>query len=342
MSGMTHFSFDDQSSGWNNPNKTKAQEELLAFRGNLLNQRMKYDLDYKVILAKRRIQAAVDKYGVDNCYVSFSGGKDSTILSHIALSMGLKLEHTFSNTRLEYPECVAFTKEWCRNHGIQLNMVLPDVLPLTVWKKHGYPMFSKESAEILERIRLMKKVNPKKLRKVTGILQRLGYKGKLKTKDGRICVNVKKVKQFLKSKGIKLSAQCCYYLKKKPMKEWQKKSGKYVAIMGVRAQESQMRRTVWVRKGCIYETKDQVVVHPLIFFRDEDIEAYAKKHNIRFADIYYKGLRRNGCFCCGFGCHLTEENNFVTLKRLYPHLVPAVMNHWGFGKICKKCGVKID
>jgi len=332
----SYFSFKDEETGWNNSHKTKKQKELLSFRGNLLNQRIAYPLDYKIELAKRRIKSAIDRYGENNCYISFSGGKDSTILSHIALSMGYELEHVFSNTRLEYPECVTFSKEWCEKNGVKLTIVLPEVRPNEIWKKHGYPMFSKEIADLFERMRLGYKCDPKKIKKVKGFLKRVGYKGNPMHRH--------KVRNFLKRKGIKISSKCCYLLKKKPMKDWQKKSGKKVAIMGVRAEESQIRRVVWVRKGCIYETKDQAVVHPIIFFTDQDVHEYARRFNIKFADIYYEphNLKRNGCYCCGFGCHRTEENNFIKLKEMNLNLWVHVINHWGFSKICKKCGVDTE
>lgn len=312
---ISHFGFDDKLVDWNNPNKTQEQIELLQFRGRLLNQRMHYPLDYKIELAKRRIRSAVHQYGLNNCYVSFSGGKDSTVLSHLVLSLGYKLEHVFSNTRLEYPECIKFAKTWSEKNNVKLTTVMPDITPGEIWKQYGYPMFSKEVAEILERVRMHKNVNPKK---------------------------IKKVNSFLKYKDVKLSSKCCYYLKKKPMMDWQKRSGKKVALMGVRAEESQMRRVVWVRKGCIYETKNQVVVHPIVFFTDDDIWNYVKRFKIRLADIYYNGLKRNGCYCCGFGAHRNEDNNFVKLKKMNPALWKNVMNHWGFEKICKACGVKTE
>lgn len=308
----SQFSFNDKF--WNNKNKTSEQKALLTFRGQLLNRRMNYPLDHKILLAKRRIQHAINTYGVNNCYVSFSGGKDSTVLSHLVLSMGYKMDHAFSNTRLEYPECVDFATKWCKKNNVKLHMIYPEVLPWEVWKKHGYPMFSKETADLLERIRLKQKVNPKKM---------------------------KKVRSFLKYKNVKLSSKCCYFLKKKPLKKWQKESGKSVAFMGIRAEESQMRRVVWVRKGCVYKTKEQIVVNPIIFFTEKDIQDYAKKYKIRFADIYYKGFKRNGCVCCGFGCHLSGENNFVKLKKLNPALYKNVMETWGFGNICKRCDVKV-
>jgi 3'-phosphoadenosine 5'-phosphosulfate sulfotransferase (PAPS reductase)/FAD synthetase len=312
---LTIFSFADQETGWNNPSKTKRQKELLRFRGNLLNMRMKYPLEHKIELAKVRIRTAIRKYGKNNCYVSFSGGKDSAVISHLVLSMGYKLEHVFSNTRLEYPECVSFAREWCKKYGVRLTMVMPEVMPIDVWKKYGYPMFSKEIATILERVRTHRKVNPKKL---------------------------KKVKNFLKYKHVPISARCCDYLKRRPMLKWQEKSGKKVAIMGTRAEESRIRRVVWIRKGCIYETKKQVVVTPIIFFTEEDIWEYVNKYKIKLADIYYNGIKRNGCYCCGFGCHLSNENNFVKLKKLNPKLWEHVMNDWNFREICEQCGVRTE
>jgi len=315
MTNLSFFGLNDEEIAWNNPNKTEKEKELLRFRGHLLNTRMKYSLDYKIILAQRRIKAAIMMWGEDSCYVSFSGGKDSTVLSHLVLSMGYRLEHVFSNTRVEYPDCLKFAHDWCQKNGVKLIWVTPDVMPHEIWKKYGYPMFSKEVATILERVRTNKIVNPKKL---------------------------KRVKRFFKYKDLKISARCCYYLKKKPMLDWQKRSGKKVAIMGTRAQESQIRRVVWVRKGCIYKTKNQIVVTPLVFFTEKDIWDYIHRFKIRLADIYYKGFKRNGCYCCGFGCHLTTENNFVKLKKLNPILWANVMNHWEFSEICKKCEVKIE
>lgn len=314
---LSAFSLNDQITGWNNPKKTKEQKELLRSRGSLLNTRMKYPLTLKLRMAKTRIQSAIDRFGEDACYIGFSGGKDSTILSHITLSMGYKIDHTFSNTRLEYPECIEFAKRWCEENNIKLNMVLPEVTPEEIWKKHGYPMFSKEIADILERLRIKgNNVNPKK---------------------------IDRIKTFMKYKNVPISAKCCDLLKKSPMKKWAEESGKRVAILGTRAEESQVRRMVWVRKGCIYENKERVVVNPIIFFTEEDINKYAKKNHIRFAEIYYKeGIKRNGCYCCGFGCHIAEENNFVKLKRLNPQLWKHVMDTWGFREICRKCEAEIE
>lgn len=49
-----------------------SKEELKMFQA--------YPLDMKIAKTKLRIREWVDYYGVDGVYVSFSGGKDSTVL----------------------------------------------------------------------------------------------------------------------------------------------------------------------------------------------------------------------------------------------------------------------
>jgi 3'-phosphoadenosine 5'-phosphosulfate sulfotransferase (PAPS reductase)/FAD synthetase len=305
------YTFDDNT--WQNKDKTDEERAELIFRGKLLNARMQMPLDLKIIYAKNRIRKVIEEHGADACVVGFSGGKDSTVVSHLVLSMGYKIDHYYINTRLEYPECVEYVKAWTEKHGVKLLVTYPDQMPVDVWKKWGYPMFTKEAAECLERLRLGQKVAKKKL---------------------------DRVRKYLKYKDVFISARCCDILKKQPARRFFKKSGKKVAILGVTADESQIRRVNWVRKGCIYETKGQVIANPIIFFTEEDIYAYAKKFNIKLAGIYEKGIRRNGCFICGFGCHLRNENTFQVLKRVYPHLHDGVMEKWGFKEICKQCDVK--
>lgn len=312
---MSDYSFNDKDLDWNNPNKTKKQKELIKFRANLLNSRIKYPLDHKIDMAKRRIKFAIREHGEKNCYIGFSGGKDSTILSHLITKLGYRLDHVFSNTKLEYPECVRFAGEWCKKYDLNLHTVYPDVNPYDLFKKYGYPMFSKHIARLLYKLRNDIKISGSQ---------------------------ASKIRKFLKYKDVPISEKCCDYLKKYPMKKWEKKSDKSVAFLGLRSDESHMRRGVWIRKGCIYTINNKTTVTPIVFFTDQDIWDYAKKFKIKFADIYYNGLKRNGCFCCGFGSHLAKDNNFQKLKRLNPILWKSIMDKWGFREICKRCNVKIE
>ena len=75
-------------------------------------------------------------------YVSFSGGKDSTVLKHIVDSMYDDVPSVFINTGLEYPEIQKFAKS-------QKNVVViyPEMRFDEVLKKYGYPVASKEIAK---------------------------------------------------------------------------------------------------------------------------------------------------------------------------------------------------
>ena len=51
-----------------------------------------------------KIKSVVEKYGEDNFYVSFSGGKDSTVLSALVdmALPGNKIPRVYANTGIEY------------------------------------------------------------------------------------------------------------------------------------------------------------------------------------------------------------------------------------------------
>ena len=59
------------------------------------------------------IKTTIQKYGEENFYLSFSGGKDSTVVHHL-LDMALpdnKIPRVFSNTGIEYNAIVEFVRE---------------------------------------------------------------------------------------------------------------------------------------------------------------------------------------------------------------------------------------
>ncbi len=76
-------------------------------------------------------------------YISFSGGKDSTVLLHIAHKIFPDIPVVFSNTGLEYPEIQAFAK----SKGAEF--VYPKMRFTEVIKMYGYPIISKEVSEAI-------------------------------------------------------------------------------------------------------------------------------------------------------------------------------------------------
>lgn len=71
-------------------------------------------------------------------YVSFSGGKDSTVLKHIVDSMYDDVPSLFVNTGLEYPEIQKFAISQKNVITIRPEMRFDEVV-----KRYGYPVISK-------------------------------------------------------------------------------------------------------------------------------------------------------------------------------------------------------
>lgn len=100
-------------------------------------------LDAKIAKTKQRLREWVNEYGIDGVYVSFSGGKDSTVLLTIARQMyGDAIKGVFIDTGLEYPEIRSFVKTWSNIDWIKPKMTFKEVI-----EKYGYPFISKEVAE---------------------------------------------------------------------------------------------------------------------------------------------------------------------------------------------------
>ena len=113
-----------------------------------LKELQSLDMHSKVLITQARIIEFYGGYhagmGYGNAYVSFSGGKDSTVLLHIARQIYPDIPAVFSNTGLEYPEIQSFA----RAHD-NVEVVTPKMRFDEVISKYGYPLIGKEVAEAI-------------------------------------------------------------------------------------------------------------------------------------------------------------------------------------------------
>ncbi len=100
-------------------------------------------LSIKVRMTEERIRQWYQYWGGKVC-VSFSGGKDSTVLMHIARGLYPDIPTVFSNTGLEYPEIQRFVREYGN-----VDIVTPAMNFREVVTKYGYPLIGKEVAEAI-------------------------------------------------------------------------------------------------------------------------------------------------------------------------------------------------
>ena len=107
-----------------------------------LQQMQSLPLSAKICLTKHRIRDWVDTWGEDGVYISFSGGKDSTVLLDICRDMYPNMKAMFIDVPTQYPELRDFAKTFDN-----IDIVRPKISFVEVCEKYGFPLVSKEVAE---------------------------------------------------------------------------------------------------------------------------------------------------------------------------------------------------
>lgn len=278
-----------------------------------LEQMQSLPLEAKIRMTQNRIRSWLNEY---DAYVSFSGGKDSTVLLHIARQMYSDIPAVFIDTGLEYPELRQFVKT-----VPNVTWIKPEMNFRKVIETYGYPLISKEvSQKIYEARRCPNGV----------VAGRFEKNNEHNLKYGNRYSMVKW--KSLRDSNIPISHKCCDIMKKKPAKAFEKKTG-LKPIVATMACESQNRKTAWLRYGCnAYESK-RPKSQPMSFWTEQDVLEYLKKYNVPYASVYgdivqdengkyhTTGCDRTGCMFCMFGCHLEKQpNRFQKLKETHPQI----------------------
>ena len=281
-------------------------------------------LEMKIQFTQKSIREWVKKFGRDGVYVSFSGGKDSTVLLDICRKMYPEMEAVFADTGLEFPEIREFvkTKEnvtWVKPAKRGRNYSFKQVI-----EDYGYPIVSKEQSCYIDQYR---NTGNEKLRDARWN----GKTGYSNSGVGKISEKWK----YLVDAPFKISDRCCYFLKKQPIKRYEKKSSKK-PIIGTMAGESSLRRINYERYGCNAFDLKRPISTPMSFWNEEDVWDYIKKYDLEYSKIYDMGYHRTGCVFCMFGYHLEKRKGYDRLKMLektHPKLYDYVINKLGFDKV---------
>lgn len=256
------------------------------------------------------------------CYVAFSGGKDSTVLLDLVRIIDKSIPAVFVNTGNEYPEIVYFVRH-LKNKGYNIVELHPQMTPRQVWERYGFPLVSKACAEYVDRFRKNPEYAVRQQRKA----EERGWS------FGKVSERWK----YLITEPYSTSNECCTILKKNPSKRYAKETGRS-PILGTMASESDLRRNEYIRRGgcnTFGEGYGGIRSTPLAIWMDDDIWGYIRKRNIEIADVYYKGATRTGCVGCGFGCYAKNDNRFCLLYRLHPKYYDMVMSYTNNGQVYK-------
>lgn len=283
-------------------------EELRLFQA--------YPLNLKVWKTQQRLREWVNYFGVDGVYVSFSGGKDSTVLLHIARKLFPEIEAVFVNTGLEYPEIQKFVKSFDNIKILHPKMRFDEVI-----KKYGYPLISKEVSECVSQGRIALTSNKYQYR-----LQKL--MGTAVDKQGRKSLYNKEKYKPLLFTDFNISHMCCNVMKKKPVHEYGKLSHK-VPITAQMTEESRLRKQQWLKNGCNGFNMKSPISNPMSFWTEQDVLHYIYENQIEIAPVYGRvvfengkyfttGCKRTGCIFCMFGAHCRDDDRFLRLKETHP------------------------
>ena len=300
-----------------------------------LQQLQELPLDEKIQMTKRRIQQWYLAYG-GQVYVSFSGGKDSTVLLHVVRQMFPDVPAVFVNTGLEYPEVVQHVK------NIENVVILrPEMDFRTVITRYGYPVWSKAHSENVNTIR----------RGNLSEGQRLNLcEGYFINKNGEKMRSSFKVPQKLINAPFKISARCCSVMKKKPLKKYQKDTGR-MPILGTMADESIIRRNAWLKNGCNAFDAVNPKSTPMAFWTQQDVLHYIVKNGLKIPAVYgdivpvdeseripfegsewldfeelkTTGCDRTGCMFCMYGAQIKGDQRFIRMKKTHPKIYAYCM-----------------
>lgn len=300
-----------------------------------LAQMQSLPLQQKINMSERRIREWVGYFGIDKVYVSFSGGKDSTVLLDIARNIYPDMQAVFCDTGLNYPEIRKFVQSIDNCIWLKPEMNFKQIID-----EYGYPIVSKEVAQAVFDARTSAKNNNIDVKDTKMYKSNFDELGDKCIKYPKYC---KKKYSFLFDAPFDITAICCDIMKERPSIKYEQISGRK-PIVGTLASESNLRRSAWFKYGCNAFNSKRQISKPLSFWTEQDILAYIYMKDIKYAKEVYgdivftspdggtygdcfcpdqcnsktTGMDRTGCMFCAFGCASSGWNNMQYIKDNYP------------------------
>lgn len=301
-----------------------------------LQQMQMLSLQSKILMAKQRIKAWVQEFGEDGVYISFSGGKDSTVLLDLVRSEYPNVKAVFIDTGMEYPEIREFVKTFDN-----VEILKPKKNFKQTIKDYGYPFFSKENAQKIYELRHTK----------SEVLRHNRLYGDSKG-NGKL---PESYKFMLEGGAPEVSNKCCDIMKKNPAKDYEKRTGRK-PMVATMATESRTRAIAWLKTGCNSFDEKRPMSKPMSFFTEQDVLMYIVINKLPICSVYGEIVDetgheinpenlnpnamifdndnpilhttkcdRTGCMYCGFGCQRSDNQRFVRLKETHPKVYDYIM-----------------
>lgn len=285
-------------------------------------------------MTRNRIRNFITEYGTDGVYISFSGGKDSTVLMDIARQIDNRIPAVFVDTWLEYPQIRRFVKMYDNVVTLKPVMGLKAII-----EQYGWCFPSKDVAQTIWYARQGREWALNKLHGLDQNGKRSAYR-----------------KQYVKwlplyESDLLISPFCCIMQKEKPVALYEKQTGRH-PVLALMAEESARRKEAYLRTGCNSFESKRPLSKPMGFWKEQDVLRYKIQNHLAIAEPYGEvveegqvpgqisfvpsdsklrctGEQRTGCMFCPVGCHLTNFDKFKRLKAYNPNLYNFCMEELG-------------
>lgn len=264
--------------------------------------------DNELLLQDRidKIKEVINKYGEENFYISFSGGKDSTVLSAL-IDMALpnnRIPRVYANTGIELNMIRDFVLEMQKTDD-RIEIIKPSVPIKQMLEKDGYPFKSKIHSHC---VNLYQTDPSKKMWQ--------GYIGKRpEVWHSRECPKILRY-QFTEENTLRISDMCCVKMKEEPLTNWSKENNKSIAIIGIMKEEGGRR----MRSKClVFSGKKFKKFQPLAPITKDWEDWFIENYDIIICDIYKPpyNFERTGCKGCPFAIEI--EHELETLEKYFPN-----------------------
>lgn len=267
-----------------------------------------------------KIKSTMNQYGEENFAMSWSGGKDSCVMSAL-FDMALpdnRIPRVYADTGLDLTIMRNFVKSQMEIDP-RIVRIAPSVNVRKMLEEEGYPFSSKKHSHVVSLYQRLGYDNSNLVRRYLG--QHEDGKRWSARYECSKCLRY----QFSDNFKLKVSDKCCKRMKEDPLDKWSKENGYSYQIIGIMAAEGGNRDNI----GCLaFRNKKLRAFQPLAPLTKEWEDWFIEKYGVRICDIYKPPYnnQRTGCKGCPFSLHLQEELDM--LQEYFPNDRKACEKLW--------------
>jgi len=234
-----------------------------------------------------------------NAILSLSGGRDGTVIEHIARMNGVGFTEICANLGVESEHNRKFLKSQIKEYGYKFYPMISTRSYKEIIYNFGFPIQNKNFSQLCSRAYRDRNDNnwSDGFRLVMGYSPVKDYTGVTISNRYRL-----DLKFWHFARKVPLQSYCCDVLKKEPMKKLKRNS-----VIGIMKDDSPERR-----KAILESFGDDSVskFYPLGDWNKRDIATYVEMYDVKVSDTYKDreydnftivGASSSGCDFCHFG-----------------------------------------